>query len=250
MDKIECVLSTFDTISLEETKSKAELIARFDEKYIIPARLLEQILNACKPDYDVLEIENKRLLAYETIYFDTPDLYLYDAHHAGYLNRTKIRIRKYLDTGISFLETKARNNKGFTVKSRTMLDQLSDDPLKQLQLSATRKNEKINKADLQASATVLYRRITLVNKILSERVTIDTGIEFIHHDESVKLNDYIIAEIKKERKQHSAFKNSIQQLKIKPGAISKYCLAIIHLHDNIKKNRFKPQLQLLNKKIN
>jgi hypothetical protein len=250
MDNLNHLLSSFNTISLEETKSKAELIARFDEKYIIPTRLLEQILNACKPDYDVLEIENKRLLAYETVYFDTPDLHLYDAHHAGYLNRTKIRIRKYLDTGISFLETKVKNNKGFTVKSRTMLDITNTDPLKLLHLSLSRKNENINTANLQESATVLYHRITLVNKNHPERVTIDTGIEFIHHDERVKLNDYVIAEIKKERKQHSAFKSCIQHFHIKPGAISKYCLAIIHLYDNIKKNRFKPQLQLLNKKIN
>jgi hypothetical protein len=72
----------------------------------------------------------------------------------------------------------------------------------------------------------------------------------MHKDEKVKLKDYVIAEIKKERKQHSAFKSSIQHLQIRPGAISKYCLAIIHLYDNIKKNRFKPHLHLLNKKTN
>jgi hypothetical protein len=250
MDNLNPLLSSFNKISLEETKSKAELIARFDEKYIIPARLVEQILYACKPDYDVLEIENKRLLAYETVYFDTPDLHLYDAHHAGYLNRTKIRIRKYLDTGISFLETKVKNNKGFTIKSRMLLGQSNGNPLQQLELSPTRKNEKLLNTDLCESATVLYHRITLVNKNYPERVTIDTGIEFMHKDERVKLKDYVIAEIKKERKQYSAFKSSIQHLQIRPGAISKYCLAIIHLYDNIKKNRFKPHLHLLNKKTN
>lgn len=250
MDNLNHLLSSFNTISLEETKSRAELIARFDEKFIIPVRLLEQILNACNPDYNVLEIENKRLFAYKTIYFDTPDLALYEAHHAGHLNRTKIRIRKYLDTGISFLETKMKNNKGLSVKSRMMLDETHADPLKQLQLSPTRKNEKIINAELRESATILYKRITLVNKHYPERVTIDTDIEFTHNDEKAKLKDYVIAEIKKERKQQSAFKSSIQQLHIKPGAISKYCLAIIHLYDNIKKNRFKPQLKQLIKKIN
>jgi len=249
MDNLNHLLSSFNTINLEETKSKAELIARFDEKYIIPVRLLEQILNACKLDYDVLEIENKRLLEYETVYFDTPDLALYDAHHAGHLNRTKIRIRKYLDTGISFLETKMKNNKGFTVKSRKMLDESIQHPLSELRLSPSRKNENINKENLCATATVLYRRITLVNKNHPERVTIDTGIEFINQEEKVKLKDYIIAEIKKDRKQQSPFKNSIQNLQLKSGAISKYCLAIIHLYDKIKKNRFKPQLHLLNKQI-
>jgi hypothetical protein len=96
----------------------------------------------------------------------------------------------------------------------------------------------------------LYNRITLVNKQYPERVTIDTGIEFMHNDEKVKLNDYVIAEIKKERKLHSPFKTYMQNHQIKSGAISKYCLAIIHLYQDIKKNRFKSQLHLLNKKTN
>jgi hypothetical protein len=50
IDNLNPLLSSFNKISLEETKSKAELITRFDEKYIIPASLVEQILNACKPD--------------------------------------------------------------------------------------------------------------------------------------------------------------------------------------------------------
>lgn len=249
MENLQHILSTYNSISLEETKSRAELITRFDEKYIIPTRLLENILLACRKDYDVLEITGKKLLNYETVYYDTPDLDLYDAHHSGHLNRTKIRIRRYIDTGVSFLETKFKNNKGFTVKSRKMLDESIQHPLSELRLSPTRKNEKIHKENLSASATVLYRRITLVNKNNPERVTIDTGIEFIHQAEKVKLKDYIIAEIKKDRKQQSPFKNNIQHLQLKSGAISKYCLAILHLYDKIKKNRFKPQLHLLNKQI-
>lgn len=249
MENLQHILSTYNSISLEETKSRAELITRFDEKYIIPTRLLENILLACRKDYDVLEITGKKLLNYETIYYDTPDLDLYDAHHSGHLNRTKIRIRRYIDTGVSFLETKFKNNKGFTVKSRKMLDESIQHPLSELRLSPTRKNEKIQKENLCASATVLYRRITLVNKTHPERVTIDTDIEFQHHEEKVKLKDYIIAEIKKDRKQQSPFKNSIQHLQLKSGAISKYCLAILHLYNKIKKNRFKPQLHLLNKQI-
>ena len=209
MENLQHILSTYNSISLEETKSRAELITRFDEKYIIPTRLLENILLECRKDYDVLEITGKKLLNYETVYYDTPDLDLYDAHHSGHLNRTKIRIRRYLDTGVSFLETKFKNNKGFTVKSRQMLDESNQHPLSELRLSPTRKNEKIHKENLCASATVLYRRITLVNKNHPERVTIDTDIEFQHDEEKVKLNDYIIAEIKKDRKQKSSFKNGI-----------------------------------------
>ena len=249
METLQHILSTYNSISLEETKSRAELITRFDEKYIIPTRLLENILLACRKDYDVLEITGKKLLNYETVYYDTPDLDLYDAHHSGHLNRTKIRIRRYLDTGVSFLETKFKNNKGFTVKSRQMLDESIQHPLSELRLSPTRKNEKIHKENLCASATVLYRRITLVNKTHPERVTIDTEIEFQHQEEKIKLKDYIIAELKKDRKQKSSFKNSIQHLQLRSGAISKYCLAILHLYDKIKKNRFKPQLHLLNKQI-
>jgi len=60
METLQHILSTYNSISLEETKSRAELITRFDEKYIIPTRLLENILLACRKDYDVLEITGKK----------------------------------------------------------------------------------------------------------------------------------------------------------------------------------------------
>ena len=64
------------------------------------------------PHYKCVEIENKRVSQYQTLYYDTKDMKLYNEHHNGHLNRYKIRHRTYVDSNLSFLEVKFKNNKG------------------------------------------------------------------------------------------------------------------------------------------
>src|SRR6056297_937641 len=84
----------------------------FHRSRLVP--LLEQIL----PFYYILEVERKRLIAYQTLYFDTPNNQMYLHHHNGYRWRYKIRRRKYETAERGFFEVKSKNNKQRTLKNR------------------------------------------------------------------------------------------------------------------------------------
>jgi hypothetical protein len=53
----------------------------------------------------------------------------YHAHHAGRVNRQKIRVRTYVETGSQFLEIKRHQKKGRTVKVRKLMTDSEISPL-------------------------------------------------------------------------------------------------------------------------
>ena len=117
MKELSSILAQFEPTSLEEMEA-VKLMDRTDTKFTFNVSQLELVLNEVNDDYKVLEVEGKRLSRYKTLYFDTEDLDLYLRHHAGQLNRYKIRHRTYVESNLGFLEVKFKNNKGRTVKNR------------------------------------------------------------------------------------------------------------------------------------
>ena len=65
-----------------------------------------------------LEIERRRRFAYESVYFDTPDLLTYRQHLQGRRRRYKVRTRAYLDSGDCAFEVKLKGRRDQTVKAR------------------------------------------------------------------------------------------------------------------------------------
>ena len=107
----------FKKITLEEMNA-VSLMKRTDTKYIVNVNFLAPILEDLQKEYQVLEIDNRRIMNYSSVYFDTPEFKFYFDHHNGKVNRTKIRQRKYVDSELTFLEIKQKNGKGETNKSR------------------------------------------------------------------------------------------------------------------------------------
>ena len=100
---------------------QARLMNRVDTKFLVPAYLLDACLRGLEHHYSILEIDGRRRFTYDTLYFDTPERQLYLDHHNGKLNRFKLRIRHYRETGDSFLEVKKKNNRERTIKNRLPL---------------------------------------------------------------------------------------------------------------------------------
>ena len=98
-----------------------KLMNRIDTKYAVPLAVLPDILEAAKTDYFAQEIDGKRIATYDTIYYDTDTLDMYIRHHDRQLVRQKIRIRQYVDSNLTFLEIKRKNNKGRTKKKRIVV---------------------------------------------------------------------------------------------------------------------------------
>lgn len=173
----------FAPISLAALNAKAAMLERLDHKYVVRAPVLQAALAALVPRFDVLEIDGRRSFTYETCYFDDPERRSYFDHHQGRRQRMKVRVRRYADAGLVFLEVKLKDKRGVTVKKRlpvddAMFERLDDTGMAFVQRCWQQMYGRPWTAPLAPVLTMRYRRITLVAHEGGERTTIDTGIAF------------------------------------------------------------------------
>lgn len=243
MESVQNILMHFEPTSLKEMDT-VKLMDRTDTKFTFTENELEKVLLMVKDDYKVLEVEGKRQSAYKTLYYDTDNLKMYLNHHNGHLNRYKIRHRTYVDSDTGYLEVKFKNNKGRTIKERikkklTPMNWEKDTG--DFLLAKTPFSPEV----LKPTLWVNYKRITLVSKNNTERVTIDVDLEFINEGLTQNLNSLVIAEVKLDKKSPSVFLSKMKELHIREGSISKYCMGIALTKPYAKKNNFKEKLQSL-----
>ncbi len=117
MTEILQTLKEYIPISLEEM-SGIKLMNRTDTKYVTSYQILKEILLAAGHDYRVQEVNGEYNIAYHTIYLDTADRDMYLTHQKWTGRTGEIRIRTYVDSDLTFLEVKNKNNKGRTDKKR------------------------------------------------------------------------------------------------------------------------------------
>jgi hypothetical protein len=237
-------LKMFTPISLNEMDSVA-LMKRVDTKFIINRSQLKNVLEYIRKDYLVLEIGSNRIMTYNSLYFDTPEKKFYLDHHNQRVRRTKIRIRKYVESDVYFLEIKKKDIKGSTNKTRINLDFFEEELTKSSNDFIKRiTNENYT---LFPSLWNSFNRITLVNKNAIERVTIDFNISFSLGNKEKKYPDLVIIELKQERfDRNSPIVKTLRKYGVHPYNISKYCVGMINLYKNIKYNRFKEKLIKIN----
>lgn len=242
------VLDQYSPISLSEM-DEVKLMNRVDTKFAFQASDLTKILEIIMADYRVFEIEGTRTPSYESQYFDDDDYSLYHDHHKGKMSRFKVRVRKYVESNLHFLEIKHKF-KGRTNKRRITADKF-DTILSQNQTDFI--DEAMNEhMDLHPCLWNSFQRITLVGRNFNERLTFDFNIQFKWEDKVENFDNLIIAELKQERtNRNSPFFKVMKDMTIRPYRLSKYCIGSIELHgkENLKYNRFKKKLLKL-KEIN
>ena len=86
------------SISLKAMNKKAAMQTRVDRKYIVDAETAAKVLSTLDADASVMDIKGQRDFAYDSVYFDTPQMQSY--HSAAYSrdDTFKIRTRSYLDS--------------------------------------------------------------------------------------------------------------------------------------------------------
>lgn len=240
MSTIAEALQEFKSVSLKELDQVA-LQDRMDTKYVFTRMQLLDFLKTLKLYYNILEIEGNRMFNYESLYFDTHQFALYNMHYCGRLNRYKVRLRKYVESNLSFFEIKFKNNKGRTVKSRVRYNdglQITGDALNLL-------NEKspLAESGLEPKIWVNYVRITLASKDFKERLTLDLNLTFKNNQEEVTHENLVIAEVKQSRAGQSAFNRLMKEHHIRRGSISKYCFGIASMFRDLRANNFKEQIK-------
>lgn len=222
------------------------LLKRTDTKFVIHASSLSRVLKDTKKEYQVLEVDGKRIMNYSSLYFDTPKFKFYYDHHNKRVNRFKIRQRKYVDSDLTFLEIKKKNGKGETNKSRIKIDDFEKE------LSTTSKEfiEQITEQKLSLKPRLWnnFHRITLVNLNDNERVTIDLELSYTINKKESDYKKIVIIEVKQ-----GQFDRSSEIIKIlkkytyNPYSISKYCIGVVNLYGDVKYNLFKKKLLKLKK---
>lgn len=245
--EINRILHQMGGISLSEMDS-VSLLQRMDTKFVVPYASLNKMLLAVSDKYRSLEINNQRLATYETHYYDTDDFALYKAHHNGKLNRYKIRHREYVESDLSFLEVKFKNNKGKTIKTR-IKSHFDKEGLQPSELDFIDALMNYVPADgLKKVLTNTFKRATLVSIENRERLTVDTQLSFFHKNQLIELPHLAIIEVKNDKSSgDSEFLKLMRAMHISPYSFSKYCTGVTMLYPDVKQNNFKVRLLFINK---
>ena len=239
------IVNNLDPITLREMDG-VSLMKRTDTKFVIHQKNLIEVLETIKNQYRVLEINGNRILTYSSLYFDTEDKKFYHDHHNGKVNRTKVRMRKYMESNICFLEIKQKDGKGKTTKSRIQINdfetELSPKLVDFIDTTTSKKN------NLKPIIWNKFNRITLVNKQAKERLTIDLGLQFKMSSSSKKFKNLVIIEVKQERfDRTSPVVKSLKEKGINPYSMSKYCIGMTNIYPKLKYNHFKRKILKINK---
>ncbi len=242
-------LASFEPISLKEMSS-VQLMNRVDTKYIIPVKDLPRFLDIAKQYYYCQDINGVRAASYDTVYFDTKDVEMYTMHHNRKKTRIKIRKRRYVESDLAFLEIKQKNNKGRTnkIRIRTIFEPSFDS---NESAPFVEQNTKYNRENLVPHINVKFRRITLVNKEKTERLTIDFNIQFdnlVYHSQG-GIPEMCIVEIKQSGYCFSHFRNILKDNQIHRQNMSKYCLGTVLTNPDAKYNFFKKKLFYISKTV-
>ena len=244
------LLKPFETITLEEMKS-VKLMNRTDTKFVTNTSKLYQLLKMAQQDYYVQVIDGERNLDYDTTYFDTTAFDMYNMHQSGHLNRQKIRFRTYCINHLQFMEVKTKNNHGRTKKKRIEVSDmdLNDEEKRQF----LHKHLRYKVEELQPVLSNHFSRVTLVNKGMTERLTIDTGLNFhnVLNGSDKDMGQLVVIELKRDGLVYSPVLQMLRQLRIQPHGFSKYCMgSALTGQDHLPVNRFKCKLIEINKLVN
>lgn len=248
---LEAVLETFPPISLEEMDS-IKLMNRIDSKYVTDRLVLGELLeDALEGGYRVFTQDGVRLHRYDSLYFDTPILRMFTDHRRGKAFRQKVRTREYVESGLCFLEVKRKNNRGRTKKKRIAIPaecfgNFSGDETICSWLAG---HSDCDAKSVSPSLETSFSRITLVNKNLNERLTIDLGVSFrnFRNAAAADLGGAVIIELKQDGRQHSDMQDILLRHRVKPLRVSKYCIGIVSTDSSVHPGRFKQKLRTIEK---
>ena len=240
------LLNNYAPISLSKMADVA-LQNRTDTKYVLSVDTLQQIMSQLAGDYSTLVVNRQRLSDYRTLYFDTPQFDLYHRHHAGALDRYKVRSREYVESDLAFLEVKHKTNKGRTIKERVKTPELTDSIYGEAAVFL-QDTYPYDAALLQPKLWVEYSRITLVSRHRKERVTIDINLSFNWNGQTINLPHLAIVEIKQDGfSRQSDIQQQLRLHHIQSTGFSKYCVGISLVYPEVKHNNFKSKLRIVEK---
>ena len=258
------------------------LMNRVDTKYLVDERRCMELLELAADQYYVQIIDDCRACRYATLYYDTPQWDMYHLHHNRRLTRQKIRTRTYVETGVTYLEVKNKSNKGRTHKRRMALDRslFAAAATDTAAADFLRREARYAPEALSPSLATRFVRVALVNRAMTERLTIDFDLHFDNvraagggnkdmnsrgdngmtgmdngfrpaaeasHGHTASLGRLVVIELKQDALAPSPMKQILAQLRVKPFKLSKYCIGEALTNPLVKHNRFKAKIRAIGK---
>jgi len=235
------ILASYDSISLDEM-SGIRLMNRIDTKFVTTMPVLMQLLGMAQEEYMAQEIDGERNMRYSTTYYDTTDYDMYYMHQHGHAGRQKLRFRTYVSSNLQFMEVKTKNNHGRTKKKRMKVTDMDLADQEKLDFLAEHLGYRAD--TLMPAIHNSFDRITLVNKARTERLTIDTNLQFhnLVTDVERQMSPLVIVELKRDGLCYSPVLEMLRVLRVFPHGFSKYCMGSALTNDRLRINRFKPKL--------
>lgn len=245
--RIKELLEHLEPITLEQM-SEIRLMNRTDTKFVTNKEKLAELLELAQGHYYAQFNAGSKIADYMTTYWDTEGHGFYLAHHNGRSPRQKVRVRTYMDSGVTFLEVKTKNNHGRTKKKRLevpgqgQIGEMGEFLWDQVRLAVD---------DIHETVQNNFHRITLVNYGKTERLTIDFDVRFLNKETQVQCGtgDLVIIELKRDGNVYSPVLELLRQLRIKPSGFSKYCIGSVMTNPGLKHNLFKAKLKKISKRV-
>lgn len=242
--KIAALLDAAEPISLAELQETAALRTREDRKYVLHWETLAAVLGELHHTHRALEIDGERLFRYESVYFDTPDLGAFRAHMQRRRRRYKVRTRHYVDSDLRTFEVKLKGRRGETVKHQLPygaenLSSVSGDAQRFLRDRLEEAYPQIAVGTLEPTLRNRYRRATLAAP--GERVTCDFDLRFTDDDGGGEpgLDERFAIVESKCASGLGAVDRHMRHLGVQPVAVSKYCVGVGLLRDDVKDNELR-----------
>jgi hypothetical protein len=249
MDSVFPPLTCFQPISMEMTNQIAPLQERVDRKYLIPRDLFPAISAELAKAYFVMELDGRRILFYDTVYFDTDELLCYRSHIQRRRLRFKVRSRRYRDSGRCVFEVKYKDAHGRTLKERIDYPWQTHGTVDQdarafVASTLLRRYNMEFASDLSPALDVSFRRLTLVSPSAEHRITCDFDLSFrtVNGVETQLGGEYLILETKG----GFALSSADRLLRChgqRPTWCSKYCVGLGSADPRVKNNPFRPVLR-------
>jgi hypothetical protein len=221
------LLRGFGGVSLEELDERAALLRRIDIKYALARGAFEELLGRLGDDHEVLEIDERRVFGYSTVYFETPDLRCFVDHVEDRVPRFKARSRLYEDSGKCVFEVKLKRSEDETDKRQIDYGErdrrrLTEEAQHCVQTALGDAGLAFS-GDLTASLTTSFARVTLGPRDRSERLTCDLGVRLTgpEGDTASMRSDLVLIETKSEAGKSPADRE-LARMEIAPMSFSKY----------------------------
>jgi hypothetical protein len=213
-------------ISLDELDRRAALLRRVDTKYVVETGMLDELLERLPEAHDVLEIDGRREFAYQTTYFDSPDLVCFRDHVDGRRPRFKARTRYYVDTKQCVFEVKIKKPDDEMDKRQI------EHPANWRRRLTERAGRFLRRSladtdisppqELEASLNTSFRRVTLAARRGEDRITCDLGVELSRGRRRARMKRGLALVETKSAAGDSPADRLLAELGVEPVSLSKY----------------------------